>query len=295
MEDRADKQTASMEKQILPGFVRENDYFSVYPSEKMTIFITRKPCPVLKGEFSHRSYEFVVSLSPVSGFTVDGTAISMPENALLPVNSNQVHGTHLLISDVSFMNIQFEAEFIEELFFGVYGVRDVVFANTVVPCGDEIPFLAHKFMEEYEQQREGYSYNLSNLSVQIAIAIFRQTGVAQHIDVQDPQGFVTKAIEHFTAHYEESFSLDSLSEAVNMSKFNFARRFKDMTGKTPYAYFQDIRIMKALEMLANPASRVIDVALQCGFKNHSHFTQLFRQRTGLTPTEYRTHILAQPR
>ena len=170
-----------MEKQILPDFVRENDYFSVYPSEKMTIFVTRRPSPVLKGEFSHRSYEFIVSLSPVAGFTVDGVAVSMPENYLLPVNSNQVHGTHLLISDVSFMNIQFEAEFIEELFFGVYGVRDVVFANAVVPCGEEILFLTRKFMEEYEQRREGYSSNLSNLSVQIAIAIFRQTGVAEHI------------------------------------------------------------------------------------------------------------------
>ena len=100
-----------MEKHALPDFVRENDYFSVYPSEKMTIFITRKPCPVLKGEFSHRSYEFIVSLSPVSGFVVDGAVISMPKDALLPIHSNQVHGTRLLLSDVSFMNIQFEAEF----------------------------------------------------------------------------------------------------------------------------------------------------------------------------------------
>jgi len=275
--------------------VRENDYFSVYPSEKMTIFITRRPCPVLKGEFSHRSYEFIVSLSPVLGFIVDGAAISMPEDALLPINSNQVHGTRLLISDVSFMNIQFEAEFIEELFFGVYGVRDVNFANSIVPCGEEIPALARRFMDEYEQRCEGYSYNLSNLSVQIAIAIFRQTGVSQQITAQAPKDFVTRTIEHFTEHYEECFSLSALSEMVNMSKYHFARRFKDMTGKTPYAYFQDIRVMKALELLANPANRVIDVALQCGFNNHSHFTRLFRERTGLTPTEYRTRILAQQR
>lgn len=295
MEGTTNRQMASMEKQVLPGFVRENDYFLVYPSEKMSIFITRKPCPVLKGEFSHRSYEFIVSISPISGFTVSGAVISMPENSLLPVNSNQVHGTHLLISDVSFMNIQFEAEFIEELFFGVYGARDIVFTNAVVPCGEEIPALARRFMDEYEQRCEGYTYNLSNLSVQIAIAIFRQTGVSQQIAAQSPKDFVTRAIAHFTEHYEESFSLSSLSEMVNMSKYNFARRFKDMTGKTPYSYFQDIRVMKALELLANPASRVIDVALQCGFKNHSHFTQLFRQRTGLTPTEYRSRILAQQR
>lgn len=282
-----------MEQQALPDFVRENDYFSVYPSEKMTVFVTRRPCPVLKGEFSHRSYEFVVSLSPVSGFTVDGVAFSMPENALLPIRSNQIHGTRLLLSDVSFMNIQFEADFLEALLFGIYGVRDLAFRNIVVPCGDEIPALTHRFMEEYEQRKDGYSYNLSNLSIQTAIAIFRHTDVSRQISAQPPKDFVAKTIEHFTEHYEESFSLDSLSEMVSMSKFNFARRFKDMTGRTPYAYFQDIRIMKALELLANPSFRVIDVALQCGFKNHSHFTRLFRERTGLTPTEYRARVLAQ--
>ena len=174
-------------------------------------------------------------------------------------------------------------------------MRDFCFANKVVPLGEEIMVLAHRFMDEYEQRFEGYSYNLSNLSVQIAIAIFRQTGVSKQIAVQSPKDFVTKTIEHFTQHYEECFSLGALSEMVNMSKYHFARRFKDMTGKTPYAYFQDIRIMKALELLANPANRVIDVALQCGFNNHSHFTRLFRERTGLTPTEYRARILAQTR
>jgi len=281
-----------MEKQILPEFVRENDFFSAYPGPKMTIFITRRPSPVLKGEFSHRNYEFIISLSPVSGFTVGGIVQSMPENSLLPVNSNQMHGTRLLISDASFMNIQFEAEFLEDLFFGIYGVRDVNFRNTVVPCGEEIPALAYRFMDEYDQKREGFSYNLSNLSIQIAIAIFRQTGISRQIAAQNPQDFVNKAIAHFTEHYEESFSLDALSKVVNMSKYNFARKFKDMTGKTPYAYFQDIRMMKALELLSNPDNRVIDVAVQCGFKNHSHFTQLFRRHTGLSPTEYRTRFLA---
>ena len=40
------------------------------------------------------------------------------------------------------MNIQFEAEFMEELFFGIYGVQDVNFANVIVPCREEIQALA---------------------------------------------------------------------------------------------------------------------------------------------------------
>jgi transcriptional regulator GlxA family with amidase domain len=107
----------------------------------------------------------------------------------------------------------------------------------------------------------------------------------------DANDCIRKAAAHLRKNFEEDFSLEQLSGIANMSKFNFARKFKDITGKTPREYFLDIRIMNALEYLNNPNFRVIDVALMCGFKNHSHFSQLFRQRTGMTPKEYRQKML----
>lgn len=283
----------NLEKEPFPDFVKGNDFFSVYPCDKMTIFVTKKPCPILKGEFSHLNYEFVVTMSPVVGMVLDGVRIDMKPDTLLAINSGQVHGTRSLISDVSFMNIQFDKTFLEELAYGVYGVKDLSFGNMPVLCGREMQELAGMYIEEYKQKRDGYSYSLSSLSIQIAIAIFRQLGIADQMKtvVSDANDCIRKAAEHLRQNFENDFSLDQLSGIANMSKFNFVRKFKDITGKTPREYFLDIRIMNALEYLNNPNFRIIDVALMCGFKNHSHFSQLFRQRTGLTPKEYRQNIL----
>jgi len=284
---------ASLQKQPLPGFITENEFYAVYPSEKITVFRTLKPCPVFRGEFSHLSYEVIITETPVTGFTVEGRPVALPPDTLFPINSGQVHGTRELISDVSFMNLQFEREFLLELAYDIYGTRELVFSNTPAPCCHHIRDLALSFIDEYRQKREGFSHILSNLSVQIAIELFRQTGVAKRIDPMDAEqrALIDKVVGHFRQNYEKSFSLDALSGFANMSKYSFTRKFKEMTGQTPYECFTDIRIMKSLEYLQNPNYRIIDVAMQCGFKNHSHFSQVFRQRTGLTPKAYRVKIL----
>jgi AraC-like DNA-binding protein len=287
-------QSASMQKQPLPDFVGQNPYFSVYPCDKMTIFATKKPAPLFKGEFSHSSYEFIITQSPVAGMILSGEKMDSDTGMLLAINSEQMHGTRFLISDVQFISIQFEKAFLEELLYGVYGIKEARFDNTPNACGNEIQSLVDAYIEEYDSKKEGYVYILGNLSVQLAVAIFRQTEIAGRVSLStDQNAFIKKAIAFLKTNADESFSLEALSDAANMSKFNFARKFKRMTGKTPYEYFMDIRIMNALEYLSNPHYKVIDVALQCGFKNHSHFSQQFRLRTGMTPKEYRKKILRQ--
>ncbi len=289
------EKSVSMQKQPLPDFVGEDPFFSVYPCDKLTIFAAKKPAPLFRGEFSHLSYEFIITQSAVSGMVVSGEKMDAAPGMLVAINSEQMHGTHCLVSDVSFLSIQFEKEFLEELLYGIYGVKQARFDNTPILCGEEIQSLVRSFIEEYESRKDGYFYILSNLSVQLAVAIFRQTGIAGqlHRFAGDQNAFIQKAIAHLKENIEESFSLQALSNAANMSKYSFARKFKQMTGKTPYEYFMDIRIMNALEYLNNDHLKVIDVAVQCGFKSHSHFSQQFRLRTGMTPKEYRKKILRQ--
>ena len=277
----------------LPDFIKDNDYFAVYPCEKMTVFMTLKPCPVLKGEFSHPNYEFIITQSCGCDLLLDGQKVKLPAHSLLAINSGQIHGTRLLISDMSFISVQFDREFLKELAYGIYGTRELVLKNEPVPCEPEILRLVEAFTQEYEHKHEGFSYILSNLSVQIAIAFFRVTGVGKRLKPSDHQNreMIDKVAEHFRKNYEESFSLDVISQLAKMSKYSFVRKFKQMTGQTPHEYFVDIRIMKAMEHLGNLNYRVIDVALLCGFKNHSHFSQIFRQKTGLSPSEYRTLVL----
>lgn len=88
-------------------------------------------------------------------------------------------------------------------------------------------------------------------------------------------------------HYANSFSCDELSGLIKMNKFRFIRIFKKQMDKTPYEYLLDLKIEKAKKMLKAKDYTITEISMMCGFSSHSHFTTLFKKKTGLSPTEYR--------
>jgi AraC family transcriptional regulator len=54
----------------------------------------------------------------------------------------------------------------------------------------------------------------------------------------------------------------------------------------PHRYHNNRRIEHAKTLLANPATSVMEIALELGFSETSSFTAAFRKTTGMTPTSY---------
>src|SRR5262249_45163956 len=72
---------------------------------------------------------------------------------------------------------------------------------------------------------------------------------------------------------EDDLSLDEMAEAVGLSTAHFARMFRKSTGATPHQFVLRLRIERAKAMLRAPDTRVLDVAVACGFKTQQHFAQ----------------------
>ena len=86
-------------------------------------------------------------------------------------------------------------------------------------------------------------------------------------------------------------SLDEMAQSIGLSTAHFARMFRKSTGETPYQFVLRQRVERAKAMLRAPDSRVLDVALACGFKTQQHFAQVFRDICGVSPTRYRQDFL----
>jgi AraC family transcriptional regulator len=96
-----------------------------------------------------------------------------------------------------------------------------------------------------------------------------------------------KIKELVDANMDDGLSLDELAQSVELSTAHFARMFRKSTGETPHQFVLRHRIERAKAMLHERASRVLDVAVACGFKTQQHFAQVFRDVCGVSPTEYR--------
>lgn len=78
-----------------------------------------------------------------------------------------------------------------------------------------------------------------------------------------------------------------LAEVAGMSVSHFAHAFSDVMGVSPYRFANEARIQHAATLLRDTERTVLSVALDCGFKDPSHFTRSFRSVLGMTPRSYR--------
>lgn len=79
-----------------------------------------------------------------------------------------------------------------------------------------------------------------------------------------------------------------LARELGIGYSNFRHRFKQQTGISPAQFQDSIRLSRAQELLAATALSVSEVAVRCGYETVFYFSRHFRQKTGLTPTAYRT-------
>lgn len=102
-----------------------------------------------------------------------------------------------------------------------------------------------------------------------------------------PRFKLNRIISWMEAHITADFSLNKLADMAGMSDFHFNRQFKQSTGMPPSQYLIKLRIDAAKQLLRETQDGVLDIALQVGYSNASHFARIFKKETGLSPTDFR--------
>ena len=88
-------------------------------------------------------------------------------------------------------------------------------------------------------------------------------------------------------NYREDVNLKNLAALVNMAEGSLCRFFKMNMGITLFEYLNKIKTDFACKLLMNKDLGILDVCLDSGFNNISHFNKQFKKITGVPPSEYR--------
>ena len=81
-------------------------------------------------------------------------------------------------------------------------------------------------------------------------------------------------------------SLDDMAQAAGVSRFHFARSFKQSTGLAPYQYVLAQRVERAKQLLIKGRLPLREIAQATGFADQSHLTRHFRRLAGTTPRAF---------
>jgi AraC-like DNA-binding protein len=97
--------------------------------------------------------------------------------------------------------------------------------------------------------------------------------------------------EYLMTNYREEIDLKKLAALVNMAEGSLCRFFKLQLGITIFEYLNKIKIEFACKLLMDNSLSIMDVGLDSGFNNMSHFNKQFKKTTNVTPLVYRTQFI----
>jgi transcriptional regulator GlxA family with amidase domain len=119
----------------------------------------------------------------------------------------------------------------------------------------------------------------------------RSGGQAQYIespvpepDLADPVG---ETMSWALSRLDQLLPVDALARRANMSRRNFDRRFREITGATPANWLTHQRVIRAQQLLESTELPVDVVARQCGFSSGAALRPHFRRLVGVVPAAYR--------
>jgi len=131
---------------------------------------------------------------------------------------------------------------------------------------------------------------LAAMTAKLLLIDMCRTSQASYAKLLDDHGhadpLVARAQQRMEATLEHGFVLSELAAWLAVSERTLNRRFKQAVGLAPLAYLQNLRIEVAKQLLESRPIGLEVVSQRVGYTDASTFRQLFRRKTGLSPSDY---------
>lgn len=109
--------------------------------------------------------------------------------------------------------------------------------------------------------------------------------IADHLAHADPM--VERFERWARERLSEGFSLDDAARAAGGSKRTLARRMRQVLGKSPLSYFQDLRVERAVHLLKTSNKSLDQIAALVGYADGVTLRTLLRRRIGRSVRDVR--------
>lgn len=187
--------------------------------------------------------------------------------------------------------IGFSGSYIEQLVSnGFFTVDDPIFN---IGIKESVVEVFERIAEQAKRERIGYQQLISGAATYI---------LGQVYSIRRNREFGNKSIENLVnsarlimrENLHSDMSPEQVAASLNIGYSWFRRVFKQYTGLAPVQYMIQLKIQKAKELLMDPSLSVKEIAFNLNFNSIYHFSNLFRTKNGMSPSEFRNMTLGKP-
>ncbi len=98
---------------------------------------------------------------------------------------------------------------------------------------------------------------------------------------------VTDVANYIQHHLSSPITTQEIADALFMSRPHLSKKFKKETGQNLTDFIMNQKIDEAKRLLKYSNKSILSISVYLGFSSQSHFTKVFKQKTGKTPGEWR--------
>jgi AraC family transcriptional regulator len=190
-----------------------------------------------------------------------------------------IHANHFLAPGARTFSIELDARWLDRLR-EVSPVRD----GPVVSHGGQLAGVAVRLYHTVPETDAASALVMEGLVLELLGEIARR-GVA--VVERKPPRWLAQTRELLHARFAESLTLEEIATAVGVHPVHLASTFRRHYGCTVGDTVRRLRIEYAARELVRSGAPLVEIALNAGFADQSHFTRAFKHLIGATPAEYR--------
>jgi len=151
--------------------------------------------------------------------------------------------------------------------------------------GEMISRLAAQAYGEWVYGDSASKFMIQGLFYELVAHILRSDCANRAHEI--PPVWLRRVKEVLNDGFREALSLNQLSRAGGVHPMHLARSFRQYFGTSVGSYLRRRRIEAAKELLLGTGTPLTQIALECGFSSHAHFSGIFKRLTGITPSQFR--------
>lgn len=255
-----------------------------------TISIDATSSSYLRKTHFHDNVEFIMVTQGEITCNIEGAFISLAKGQCILINQNIIHHIDIASETATFTYIQFNiSDFLSNTnTIYIYNKDNVKYC--IDKSQGELSAMFTDILDEYTNQPDNYEIYIHSCILKLIVYMSRMNIInIRKLSGKNTDDLVSNTIKYLHENYSQPLTLDTISKALNVSKYHLSHVFKDTTGSTVMDFLTTIRFAHIEALLIKTNKNISQIAYECGFPSIQHFNKVFKKNKGLSPTQYKRY------
>ncbi len=230
---------------------------------------------------SHNFFEIEFFIDGNGTHEIDGVSYPVRPNAIFLLSPAAVHKVNA--PDAELITVMFQSEYDGEFFAFPHFGPDA--SPVFYPDSEDAAVLTPMLYELLKHHEADRRYAMLLLR-----CILHKLTTLHNSHPKEHLPLIQNTILYLLENFRKEITLESTASHFGFSKSYFSDLFLRQTGVNFKTYLDEIRFSHVKNLLASTDLPVGEIYLRAGFRDYANFARRFKQKYGMTPSDYRTSV-----